>query len=92
MAIRKTAAKKPTGAAKKKVAPKKTAIAKKVTTTAKKTVKKVVKKTTPKKKRELEVGAGYECSVCGLEVTVETACDCGDTCDLMCCGEPMDMI
>jgi hypothetical protein len=88
MAIRKTAAKKPTGASKAKVAPKKTAAAKKVTTAA----KKVVKKASPKKKKEMEVGSCYECSICGLEVAVETACDCDETCDIMCCGEPMEMI
>lgn len=92
MAISKTAAKKTTGAGKAKVAPKKTAVAKKVTTAAKKTAKKVVKKTSPKKKKEMEVGASYECSVCGLEVSVDTACDCDDTCDLMCCGESMEII
>jgi transcription initiation factor IIE alpha subunit len=62
--------------------------AKKVTTAA----KKVVKKTSPKKKKKVEVGSLYECSVCGLEVSVEKACDCGDTCDLMCCGEYMEII
>ena len=88
MAISKTVAKKTTGAVKKKVAPKKTAAAKKVTTASKKTVK----KTSPKKKKEMEIGACYECSVCGLEVSVETGCDCDETCDLMCCGEPMEII
>ena len=88
MAIRKTAAKKTTGAVKKKVAPKKTVAAKKVTTAAKKTVK----KTSQKKKKEMEIGACYECSVCGLQVSVDTPCDCDETCDLMCCGESMEII
>ena len=88
MAIRKTAAKKTTGAGKAKVAPKKTAAAKKVTPAA----KKAVKKTSSKKKNKMEVGACYECSVCGLEVSVENACDCDDTCDLICCGEPMEIL
>jgi len=88
MAISKTAAKKTTGAVKKKVAPKKTAAAKKVTTAA----KKPVKKTSPKKKKEMEIGACYECSVCGLQVSVDTVCDCDETCDLMCCGESMEII
>jgi len=88
MAIRKTAPKKTTGSSKAKVAPKKTTVSKKVTTAA----KKAVKKTSPKKKKEMEVGACYECSICGLEVSVDTACDCDETCDLMCCGEPMEII
>ena len=81
MAISKTAPKKTKAASKAKVAPKKTAAA-----------KKAVKKTSPKKKKEMEIGACYECSVCGLEVSVETGCDCDETCDLMCCGEPMEIL
>jgi len=88
MAIRKTATKKTTVSKKAKVAPKKTTAAKKVTTAA----KKVVKKTSPKKKKQMEIGACYGCSVCGLEVSVDTACDCDETCDLMCCGEPMEIL
>jgi len=88
MAIRKTAPKKTTGTGKAKAAPKRTTVSKKVTTAAKKTAK----KTSPKKKKEMEVGTCYECSVCGLEVSVENVCDCADACDLICCGEPMEMI
>ena len=88
MAIRKTVPKKTTVSKKAKVASKKTTAAKKVTTVA----KKAVKKTSPKKKKEMEIGACYECSVCGLEVSVETGCDCDETCDLMCCGEPMEIL
>ena len=88
MAIRKTAPKKTKAAGKAKVAPKKTAAPKKVTTAA----KKAVKKTAPKKKKEMKVGAGYECSVCGLEVSVEKVCGCADACDIICCGEPMERI
>ena len=91
MAIKKTAAKKTTASRKAKVAPKKKATAKKVTTAAKKAVKKTVKKASSKKK-EMEVGACYECSVCGLQVSVDTGCDCDETCDLMCCGESMEII
>jgi hypothetical protein len=40
-----------------------------VTTAAKKPVKKAV----PKKKKEMKVGASYECSICGLEVAVQNA-------------------
>jgi len=88
MAIRKTAPKKTTVSGKAKVSPKKTTAAKKVTTAA----KKPVKKTSPKNKKEMEIGSCYECSVCGLEVSVETGCDCDETCDLMCCGEPMEIL
>jgi hypothetical protein len=91
MATKKPAAKKTTKTSKAKAAPKKT-IAKKVTTAAKKPVKKTAKKTSPKKKKEMEVGASYECSICGLEVAVQNACDCDETCDLMCCGESMEII
>ena len=84
MAIRKTASKKTPVVSKAKVAPKKTTVAKKVTTAA--------KKAAPKKKKEAKVGDCYECSVCGLEVSVEKACDCPGPCDLVCCGEPMEMI
>jgi len=92
MAIRKTAPKKKTASVKAKVAPKKKTVAKKVTTTAKKAVKKAVKKTVPKKQKPVKVGTGYECSVCGLEVSVEKVCGCADTCDIICCGEPMERI
>ena len=92
MAIRKTAAKKTTASRKTKVAPKKKTAAKKVTTAAKKTVKKAVKKTASRKLKPVKVGAGYECSVCGLEVSVEKLCGCADACDIICCGEPMEII
>ncbi len=88
MATRKTVSKKTTGSSKAKVAPKKTTASKKVATAA----KKVVKKTSPKKKKGMKVGAGYECSVCGLEISVEKVCGCADACDIICCGEPMEMI
>jgi len=86
MAISKTAPKKTKASGKAKVSPKKPAASKKVTTAAKKTVKKA----SPKK--PLKVGAGYECSVCGLEVSVEKVCGCADACDIICCGEPMERI
>jgi len=34
-------------------------------------------------------GQSYECEVCGLAVTVDEDCGCVDTCDILCCGEPM---
>ena len=88
MAISKTAQKKTKRAGKAKVAPKKTTAAKKVTSAA----KKAVKKTTPKKEKKMKVGASYECSVCGLEISVQNVCGCADACDIICCGEPMEII
>ena len=37
-----------------------------------------------------EKGSRYTCGVCGLVVTVDEVCGC-DVCDLICCGEPMEM-
>lgn len=71
-----------------KTAPKKTTVSKKVKTAP----KPATKKTATKKKKKMEAGAGYECSVCGLAVSVDKACDCDDTCDIICCGEPMERI
>jgi hypothetical protein len=34
-------------------------------------------------------GASYSCSVCGLVVSVDTACGCVDACDIVCCGKEM---
>jgi len=47
-------------------------------------VKKSVKKATKSRR-----GARYECTVCGLVVTVDSMCGCVDTCDIICCGEAM---
>lgn len=40
------------------------------------------KKTVGKKPR-------YVCRVCGLVVSVDKFCGCGDTCDIICCGKSM---
>lgn len=48
----------------------------------KKAVKKVAKKGAKK-------GDVYECSVCGLAVTVDEVCGCVDYCDIICCEKPM---
>jgi len=53
------------------------------------TRKKTSKKASPKKQRELKTGARYVCDVCGLGMTVDTACGCTDFCDIICCGEQM---
>ncbi len=46
---------------------------------------KTAKKTTKKTKK----GAKYECSVCGVAVTIDEVCGCMDVCDLICCGKQM---
>jgi hypothetical protein len=47
----------------------------------------------PAKKREVKKssmkGQRYECSVCGLAVSIDEDCGCVETCDIICCGEPM---
>jgi len=48
----------------------------------KKAVKKVAKKAAKK-------GDVYECSACGLAVTVDEVCGCVDDCDILCCEKPM---
>lgn len=59
-----------------KTAPKKTAVKKTATKTAKKTA-------------GMKKGNRYACSVCGLAVTVDTACGCAETTHLICCEKPM---
>lgn len=34
-------------------------------------------------------GEEYECEECGLVVLVENPCECDETCELICCNEPM---
>jgi len=74
----------------KKVAKKATKVSKvsktkKAATTAKKTVKKVP----AKKKAAVKKGDRYACDVCGLVVSVDSACGCARSCDIICCDEPM---
>lgn len=49
-------------------------------------VKKAVKKVA---KKGVKKGDVYKCSVCGLSVTVDEACGCIDTCDIICCEKQM---
>ena len=62
---------------------------------AKTSVKKVVKKTavkrTAKKTAGVKEGSRYSCGVCGLAVTVDTACGCAEAAHLICCERPMKM-
>jgi hypothetical protein len=48
--------------------------------------KKAVKKVTKKGVKKDDV---YECSVCGLAVTVDEVCGCVDACDIICCEKQM---
>lgn len=34
-------------------------------------------------------GEQYKCDECGLVVLVETPCECGEGCELVCCDVPM---
>jgi len=40
-------------------------------------------------KKKVAKGDAYECGVCGMSIVVDEPCGCEDTCDIMCCGEPM---
>ncbi len=60
--------------------------------TAKKAVaKKTTAKKTVKKTAGMKEGNRYVCGVCGLAVTVDTACGCAETTHLVCCERPMRM-
>jgi hypothetical protein len=82
----------------KKVAAKPKKVAAKKTTVKKATAKKTsLKKTTAKKtvkpagrkKKEVTPGDRYSCNVCGLIVSVDEESGFVETCDIICCGEPM---
>ena len=47
---------------------------------------KTVKKTSAKK---IKKGDKYECSLCGIVVSVDETCGCMGTCDIVCCGKQM---
>ena len=72
----------------------------KAKTSVKKVVKKAAVKTASKKtpvKRTATKTAGVKkgnrcsCGVCGLVVTVDTACGCAEATHLICCERPMRM-
>jgi hypothetical protein len=84
----KTAPKKSTGSKSAQTAPKKTASSK----TARPASKRPSRKPALGKSEEMELGSGYECSICGLAVSVDKVCGCIDTCDIVCCGEPMQQV
>jgi hypothetical protein len=37
-------------------------------------------------------GEQYTCDDCGLVVLVESPCECGDECEIMCCEKPMKQV
>ena len=53
--------------------------------------KKVAAKAPAKKaaKSAVKKGAKYACSVCGMVVSVDTACGCAEAHPVVCCGKPM---
>jgi hypothetical protein len=55
---------------------------------AKKSKKSVHKKA----KKAIGKGSELSCKECGLTVAVVDDCDCGDACDVICCGEPMVVV
>ena len=40
-------------------------------------------------RRKAQVGDAYKCEVCGLVVSIDETCGCVDTCDIICCNQPM---
>jgi hypothetical protein len=67
----------------KKPVPKAKVAAKPAAKTAAKPAAKTAKKTGASK------GSKYTCSVCGMGVTVDTACGCAEVHDFICCGKKM---
>ncbi len=37
-------------------------------------------------------GEEYKCEECGLVVLVEDPCECDETCELVCCAQPMKQV
>jgi hypothetical protein len=51
---------------------------------------KTAQKTTEKpKSKKVKLGDRYECTVCGLIVSIDEVCGCIETCDIVCCGKQM---
>ncbi|MGO9612334.1 MAG: hypothetical protein ACLPX5_04810 [Dissulfurispiraceae bacterium] len=57
--------------------------------TAKTAPKKAAVKKVAKKTAGIKEGSKYTCGVCGLTLTVDTACGCAETTHLICCEEQM---
>ncbi len=60
-------------------------------TAVKTAAKKTPAKRTATKKAGVKKGNRYSCGVCGLVVTVDTACGCAEAAHLICCERPMRM-
>jgi hypothetical protein len=39
-----------------------------------------------------KTGEEYKCEECGLVVVVSNPCDCDESCELVCCDEPMKQV
>lgn len=87
MATKSKPAAKPAAKATKKAVAKKTAP--KAKTAAKPAAKTATKPAA--KKPVVPKGSKYTCSVCGMVVSVDTACGCVEACDLVCCTKPMKL-
>lgn len=74
-----------------KTTAKKTAARTPKKTAAKKTAVKTAARKTVKKTAGPEEGDRYACEVCGLAVTVDSACGCVETAHLLCCDTPMKL-
>lgn len=78
-----------------KAAPEKTAQPKSAKTAAKtakapaKPATAKVAKPTKAVKQSIKQGGQYSCEICGLVVSVDTACGCVEACDIVCCGTSM---
>jgi len=58
--------------------------------TATKKKKTAVSKTKSKAKgSKMKKGSKYQCSVCGVSVTVDDVCGCVEEHDIVCCDKPM---
>ena len=55
----------------------------------KKIAKKAARKPAKVSKKPVKKGDRFSCHVCGKVVSVDETCGCVDTCDLVCCDEPM---
>jgi len=59
--------------------------------TTKTASKKTPVKSTARKTAGMQEGCKYTCGVCGLTVSVDTACGCAETGHITCCEKPMMM-
>jgi len=60
--------------------------------TATKKKKTAVSKTKSKAKTsKMKKGSKYQCSVCGVSVTVDDVCGCVEEHDIVCCNKPMKL-